>query len=76
MQALVIYETLFGNTREIAQAIGVALSERYAVRVLPIAEVAAIPPVLELLLVAGPTHRHSVSQAMRTFLDGMPRGAL
>jgi flavorubredoxin len=76
MEVLVLYETVFGNTRRIAQAIGAALSDTYHVEVLPIAEITAFPPNIDLLVVGGPTHRRKVSPTMRAFLGRVPRGAL
>ena len=59
MNAAVVYESSFGNTREIAQAIAGALEcEVYAVD--------EPPPGLEgldLLIVGGPTHVHGMSGA-------------
>jgi flavodoxin len=76
MDALVVYETYFGNTRQIAQAIGVALGERYQVRMHAIGNIAPISPAIDLLVIGGPTHHHGTSQTMRTFLEGLGRGAL
>ena len=37
MKALVVYESMFGNTEEIAQAIGAGLAEEMQVEVQPVA---------------------------------------
>jgi flavodoxin len=76
MEALVIYDTTFGNTQLVAHAVGAALGERYWVHVVPVAEAGEIPPQIDLLVAGGPTHRHRASQAMREFLDAIPRGAV
>ena len=63
MDALVVYESMFGNTARIANAIGRGLAERgMAVTVAAIddAEMLEIPA---LLVVGGPTHAHGLSTA-------------
>jgi hypothetical protein len=61
MDALVVYESMFGNTSRIANAIGQSLARHgLAVTVAGIDDVEdrAIP---ELLVVGGPTHAHGLS---------------
>ncbi|HEU4320630.1 MAG TPA: flavodoxin family protein [Acidimicrobiia bacterium] len=64
MRALVIYESMYGNTRAIAQAIGEGLaSQGVETAVEPVAE--ADPAKfdgVELLIVGGPTHAHGMSR--------------
>ncbi|MBD7958164.1 flavodoxin family protein [Microbacterium sp. Sa4CUA7] len=63
MRALVVYESLWGNTEAVARAIGHRLSATMAVE-LVVAE--AAPPGLDgvdLLLVGGPTHAFSMTRA-------------
>lgn len=63
MRALVVYESMFGNTEEIAQAVakGVRLS-----MAADLAEVATapgdLPEGVDLLVVGGPTHAHGMSR--------------
>jgi flavodoxin len=64
MRALVIYDSLYGNTARIAQAIGAALSAE----VHPISEVKAIPTKLDLLVIGGPTQMHGIDQPLKNFL--------
>ncbi len=64
MRAVVVYESMYGNTHRIADAIGAGLRDRYDVTVLPVAE--AGPAVLAeagLVVVGGPTHAHGMSRA-------------
>jgi flavodoxin len=76
MNALVIFDTKFGNTERIAQAIGEGLRPMAEVEVRPFAEVAAIPAGLDLLVVGGPTHAHGVDPALRSFLDEIASGSV
>lgn len=63
MKALVVYESMFGNTEVIGKAIADGLSSRMSVDMI---EVGAAPIVLgddvELLLVGGPTHAFGMSR--------------
>jgi hypothetical protein len=63
MRALVIYESMFGNTREIALAIAAGIGARMPVDTL---EVGSAPLVVHddvtLLVVGGPTHAHGMSK--------------
>lgn len=64
MRALIVYESMYGNTHAIAEAIGEGLRPLFEVSVVP---VAAASPVLrasaDLLVVGGPTHIHGMSSA-------------
>ena len=64
MQAVVVYESMYGNTRLIADAVGAGLRTGFDVSVVPVAQ--ASPAVLadaDLVVVGGPTHLHSMSRA-------------
>ncbi|HEY0258258.1 MAG TPA: flavodoxin domain-containing protein [Lacisediminihabitans sp.] len=61
MKAVVVYESMFGNTRSIAEAVAKGLSERATVTVVNVNEVAGIPGNIDLLVVGGPTHVHGMS---------------
>jgi flavorubredoxin len=76
MNAIVIYDSKFGNTERIAKAIGHALADELNVRVQSVDETAAIPDGLELLVIGGPTHAHGMSGPMRAFLQDIPVDAL
>ena len=62
MRALVIYESMFGNTKRIALAIADGLSQHMAVEAI---EVSVAPLALgddvDLLVVGGPTHVHGMT---------------
>ncbi|MGZ6294053.1 MAG: flavodoxin family protein [Candidatus Limnocylindrales bacterium] len=77
MQVVVICDSTFGNTTQIAQAIASGLGEHVSTRVVsPSADTLAPFGAPDLLLVGGPTQRHGLSPALRAFLDGLPRGSL
>ncbi len=64
MRALVVYESMYGNTHQIAEAVGAGLRTAFDVSVIPVAQ--ATPAVLAdagLVVVGGPTHMHGMSQA-------------
>ena len=64
MRAVVVYESMYGNTHLVADAIGAGLSTIFDVSVVPVAE--ASPVVLaeaDLVVVGGPTHAHGMSRA-------------
>lgn len=71
MRALVVYDSKFGNTREIAMRIGAALKsgDEATVEVVSTAEVQDLPEDLDLLVVGGPTQAHGVEATMQEFLD-------
>lgn len=63
MHALVVFESMYGNTKEVATAVAAGLSTRMPVE---IAEVGTAPSVIgddvSLLVVGAPTHAHGMSQ--------------
>jgi hypothetical protein len=64
MQAVVVYESMFGNTHAIAGAIGAGLAESLDVAVVPVAQ--ADPRQIsaaDLVVVGGPTHVHGMARA-------------
>ncbi len=76
MKALVIYDSVFGNTEKIARAIGEGLGvgEGGVVRV----EQASVEKLvgLDLLVVGSPTRGFSATPAVKQFLNGIPAGSL
>ncbi|NUR08233.1 MAG: flavodoxin [Nocardioidaceae bacterium] len=64
MRALVVYESMWGNTRAVAEAVGATLAGRMEVRVADVGEVPAGEVAEYDLVVAGaPTHAFSLSRA-------------
>jgi flavodoxin len=72
MNTLVVYESQFGNTKKVAQAIGRAFESAGPVRVVGIEgfEPSFIAGV-DLLLVGGPTQAHGMTPSMAQFLDDL-----
>lgn len=65
MRAVVVYESLFGNTHLIADAIGAGLCSGYDVSVVPVtqADPGAVKDA-DLIVVGGPTHAHGMTRSM------------
>lgn len=64
MEIAVVYESMFGNTRDVALAIAAALREHgeVAASEVGVTEVGSVDGV-DLLVVGGPTHMHGMSTA-------------
>src|SRR5690242_8296079 len=58
MAAIVVYESVYGNTREVAEAIGEGLGDA---RVLPVHEAPDRVKGYGLVVVGGPTHMHGIA---------------
>lgn len=69
MSALVVFESMFGSTREVAEAVAQGLGEHVPVRCVEVSAWAArpgsrtLPPEVTLLVVGAPTHAFSLSRA-------------
>lgn len=63
MRALVVYESMFGNTRSIAEAIAAGLRSIYQVELMAVGDVApADLRAVDLVVAGGPTHVHGMSR--------------
>ena len=64
MHALVVYESMYGNTMRIAEAIAAGLAGHMIVETVEVSEAPhAIAPDVDLLVVGGPTHAHGMTSA-------------
>ncbi|GAA4465268.1 flavodoxin family protein [Phytohabitans houttuyneae] len=64
MRALVVYESMYGNTHRVAEAIGEGLAQVYRVDVVPVEHAAAgLVEAADLLVVGAPTHAHGLSRS-------------
>ena len=62
MRGVVVYESMFGNTREIAEAIARGLAPTVEAVAVPVAQATAERLAgADLLVVGGPTHAHSMT---------------
>ncbi|TCM50562.1 flavodoxin domain-containing protein [Kribbella sp. VKM Ac-2568] len=62
-QALVVYESMFGNTEQVAEAIGEGLRSKVEAEVVRVDRAPEVlPDSLDLLVVGGPTHAFSMSR--------------
>lgn len=81
MKALVIYDSQYGNTAQIAQAIadglksGATSTIEVALRKIGDAQPEQLSEQ-DVLIVGSPTQRFNATSAMRDFLKGIPRKAL
>jgi flavodoxin len=77
MKILVIYDSVFGNTEKIAQAIGTAVSTKKDAVVKRVAEVNSEDlQGLDLLLVGSPTRGFRPTEAIAAFLKNLSVGAV
>ncbi len=77
MKVLVIFDSVFGNTEKIAQAIGEAFGSKNEVSVVRVGKV-SIEQLkgLDLLLVGSPTRGFRPTEAIAAFLKNIPANAL
>ena len=65
MKAVVVYESLYGNTRAVAEAVAGAIGESAEVDVVPAGpDATELAADADLLVVGGPTHVHGMSSNM------------
>ncbi len=75
MKILVVYDSYFGNTEKVAQAIGGALGDDAAVKRPGDVEIEELSE-LDILIVGSPTRAFRPSDATRDFLKRIPSGGL
>jgi flavodoxin I len=77
MKALIVYDSFFGNTQKIAEAIGKALGGKVTV---PVVKVADVKPEellhLDYLIFGSPTRAFQPSPAITKILKGIPSSGL
>ncbi len=62
MSVLVVYESMYGNTHAVADAIAEGIGGEVDVR--SVHEMGPLPADVDLLVVGGPTHMHGLSSGM------------
>ena len=75
MKSLVVYDSVYGNTRTIAQAIGDALPGEVEVRMAGAVSTSDMEGC-DLLIVGAPTHGGQPTEAPAGFLEGIQPSAL
>ncbi len=77
MKALIVYDSFFGNTERVAQAVAAELGTQMEVQALRVAQ--ADPRALSglnVLVVGSPTRAFSPSPEIKKFLSAIPSGSL
>lgn len=75
MKALVVYESMFGNTAQVAQAVADGLGESLDVQLAEVSDAPGeVDPEVALIVAGGPTHVFSMSRE-NTRADAIGRGA-
>lgn len=74
-RVLVVYESLFGNTADVAREVAAGMSDRAQVSVVEVQQAPALPDEsLDLVVVGAPTHAFSMSRPS-TREDAVRQGA-
>jgi len=79
MNALVLYDTKFGNTERIAETIALAFQEAVPTRLTAIDDVTDLMAELDgvdILVVGGPTQIHGISAGLRHMIESLGEGSL
>jgi flavodoxin I len=77
MKTLVVYDSMFGNTEQIARVIADTLRTNGEVSLIAASHVAAIPTDgVELLVIGGPTQAHGDTPPIEAILDRIPAQGL
>lgn len=75
MKALVVYESMFGNTEQIARAVARGLEKWAEVEIAEVSEASRNPDAaFDLIVAGGPTHAFSMTRST-TRADAINRGA-
>ena len=76
MRALIVYETMYGSTRTIAEHIALGLADRFDATLVPVAEATKdLATDADLVVCGAPTHIHGLSRprTRRMAVDGAQR---
>jgi flavodoxin len=77
MNALLVYHSQFGNTRQVAEAIAEGLQGAGAVRTISAEQLAAADlQGVDLVVMGTPTHKMNLPEAVRPVFDQLPRRIL
>lgn len=77
MKAVIVYDSYFGNTEKIAQAIGEALKPVVEVGIYRVADVKVVQTAgVDLFIVGSPTRGFRPTPVIKDFLKGIPQNGL
>ena len=77
MNALIVYHSQFGNTRQVAEAIAAELHGAGTVRTISSEQLAAADlQGVDLVVMGTPTHKMNLPDAVRPVFDQLPRRSL
>jgi len=79
MNALVLYDSKYGNTERVAEAIALTVQEALPTRLASIEEIGDCREALhdvDLLVIGGPTHKHGMSDPLKDTLDCLEERSL
>ena len=72
MRALIVYESMFGNTHEVANCIADGLRPVYDVSMVRVGDATdEMVEAADLVIVGGPTHAHGLSGPRRASVTGL-----
>jgi flavodoxin len=77
MNAVVVYDTQFGNTEQVARAIATELEKQGTVRLMLVDDATGVDLTgVDLLVIGGPTQAHGARPSLRTWVRGLPPASL
>lgn len=77
MKALIVYDSVFGNTEKVAQAMGAALEEQAQVTAKRVGDVTSADVAgVDGLIVGSPTRKFTATSAIKNWIKGLPSGSL
>lgn len=77
MKTLLLYDSTYGSTQELARVMAEVLGEHTSVQVVPLTQAHELAIAqADWLLVGGPTGRRNLAPTVRAWLEHLPHGAL
>jgi flavodoxin len=77
MNVLLLFDSEYGNTEQLAHVIAEALPPTTSVRLERAGQVSKLDTQgVDLIIIGGPTHQHKVSARLKAVLESAPRGSL
>ena len=76
MRAVIVYESMYGNTHQVAEAIGAGLEPACEVSIVPVSQATQESLAgADLVVVGGPTHVHGMSRPPAASRRSRPRAS-